>query len=74
MRSFSEHNIVGTNGGKGKEGIYRLAPFAHIEGEWKLLGGGGKKNIYFWEGKRTVMNKKRVKRETCILICLIKIT
>lgn len=48
MRSFSEHNIVGTNGGKGKEGIYRLAPFAHIEGEWKLLGGGGKKKYIFF--------------------------
>lgn len=38
-------------GTKGK-GIYRIAPFAHIEGEWKgkeLLGGGGKQNI--WEGR-----------------------
>lgn len=52
MRSFSEHNIVGTNGGKGKEGIYRLAPFAHIEGEWKRLGGGGKKKIYIL-GRKT---------------------
>lgn len=58
-------------GTKGK-GIYRIAPFAHIEGEWKgkeLLGAEENK-IFGKEETNSFMNKKRVKREGRALVYL----